>query len=681
MDREQTRETLKEYLPDYLQGKGLNVRAPFKCLSPDHADEHPSMSYDKTRQKVKCFSCGVSYDIFDLIGIDYNLSDYNEQFKKACEIYHLKADAYKETVPKKEEPKPEQKTKEKALYYEYIKECQARYEGSPAQEYMRKRGISDEVAAAYRLGYDPEYKTAEEDEKGQACFASWQGVVIPTSWNSFVIRNINENSKARYRKKGKATVLNNGKRMLKAESPIFIVEGEIDALSVIEAGGFALGLGSAANVKKLLSELEEVAPVQPFIICLDKDEAGQKAEAELTEGLTRLKLPFYKYDITEACKDANEALLLNREEFIKNIRAAEQVYITEQEEKLAEVKQEYIKTSAAEHLQDFLNGITERVNTPAISTGFPNLNGLLDGGLYEGLYIIGAVSSLGKTTFTLQLADNLAKDGRDVIIFSLEMARSELMAKSISRLTYLKAEDKRHAKSTRGITSGQRWERYTQNEKQVINKALSEYKTYAEHIFIHEGIGNIGVEQIREVVKKHITITGNKPVIIIDYLQILAPYEPRATDKQNTDKAVLELKRLSRDNKIPVIGVSSFNRDNYLSPVNLASFKESGAIEYSADVLMGLQFAGMDYKGKENEKDRNTRLREIAKDAEQKAKAGQGVNIELKVLKNRNGGKGVCSYKFYPMFNYFQETDGAEFAEMPKGQEDPFADATNLRAK
>ena len=51
---------------------------------------------------------------------------------------------------------------------------------------------------------------------------------------------------------------------------------------------------------------------------------------------------------------------------------------------------------------------------------------------------------------------------------------------------------------------------------------------------------------------------GTNPVVIIDYLQILAPTDIRATDKQNTDKAVLELKRISRDYSVPIIGISSF---------------------------------------------------------------------------------------------------------------------------
>jgi replicative DNA helicase len=79
---------------------------------------------------------------------------------------------------------------------------------------------------------------------------------------------------------------------------------------------------------------------------------------------------------------------------------------------------------------------------------------------------------------------------------------------------------------------------------------------------------------------------------MIDYLQILKPADPRASDKQNTDWAVSELKRISREHKIPVLAISSLNRENYHMPINLTSFKESGAIEYSSDVLIGLQVEG-----------------------------------------------------------------------------------------
>ena len=129
----------------------------------------------------------------------------------------------------------------------------------------------------------------------------------------------------------------------------------------------------------------------------------------------------------------------------------------------------------------------------------------------------------------------------------------------------------------------------------------------------------------------------------------------RGTDKQKTDENVLELKRLSRDENIPVIAISSFNRDNYTTPVNMASFKESGALEYGSDVVIGLQLEGMDFQEGEADKAREKRIRELRKEAEALGRAGKGQQIQIKILKNRNGSKGSATLNFYPMFNYFED--------------------------
>ena len=341
----------------------------------------------------------------------------------------------------------------------------------------------------------------------------------------------------------------------------------------------------------------------------------------------------------------------------QRIDAGYKDYIEQQAETTEQQKEEYLKKSAAYCLQDFQREIEETAEAPAVSTGFYELDSILEGGLFPGLYFIGAVSSLGKTSFCLQIADQIAKSGKDVILFSLEMARNELMAKSISRLTYLKAQDKHHPKTTRGILAGSRYKGYTETEKALIEKAKGIYKEYASHIFIYEGVGDIGVDQVKEIIQQHIAITKNRPIVFIDYLQILAPYDMRASDKQNTDKAVLELKRLSRDYKIPIVAISSFNRDNYTQPVNMAAFKESGAVEYSSDVLIGLQYEGMDYREGEKENERNKRIRELIARQEDQGRKGEAQNIQLKILKNRNGSKGQLLFDFISMFNYYRERD------------------------
>lgn len=351
-----------------------------------------------------------------------------------------------------------------------------------------------------------------------------------------------------------------------------------------------------------------------------------------------------------------EVAKMNLDEKTLNDLTPDQVKVLDDDKR----KELYLRTSAKNYVQSFLDGVTASIDTPAISTGFDKLDNVLEGGLYEGLYFIGAISSLGKTTYVLQMADQIAQQGQDVLVFSLEMARSELMAKSISRLTYLNVLEKdlppKYAKTTRGITAGKRYADYVADEKKLIQNSVIEYSEYADNLYIHEGVGTIGADEIRKTVEHHIQYTGNIPVVIIDYLQILAPEDPRATDKQNTDSAVLKLKRLSRDYKIAVIGISSFNRENYTNAVSMASFKESGAIEYSSDVLLGLQFSKQREVDEHNKTKKSNDPRLIVDVDAEKAKNPR--EIELKVLKNRNGATGgSIDYDYYPLFNHFVEKE------------------------
>lgn len=289
---------------------------------------------------------------------------------------------------------------------------------------------------------------------------------------------------------------------------------------------------------------------------------------------------------------------------------------------------------------NFANAAAEFANTSAISTGFSNLDRLLDGGLYPGLYVAGAITSLGKTTFVLQIADAIAGAGHDVLIFSLEMSKYELIAKSLSRIS--KRKDDNNGKTAREILCG-KWINPDAPAEfaREVNYLLDIYAPVAGNVYIVEGCFTMDVEIIGKRVMRHIKLTGKKPVVVVDYLQILAPLNDRYTDKQNVDRSVVELKRLSRDCGLPVITVSSFNRESYTVKASIAAFKESGAIEYTSDVLIALQLA--DLKN-------NPKPEEIAE-----AKQRDPREIELAVIKNRHGQCGEARFKYYPKFNLFKE--------------------------
>lgn len=320
----------------------------------------------------------------------------------------------------------------------------------------------------------------------------------------------------------------------------------------------------------------------------------------------------------------------------------------EEEKRHKSMLEQYKGANAKDSINSFIKGIKENVNTPPTSTGFPLLDEVLSGGMREGLTVIGAISSLGKTTMVQQIADNVAQSGRDVLFISLEMAKTELMSKSISRETLLEVLENdgniRNAKTSIGITDASKYENYNDEEHELIYTATKRYAEYAGNIYIVEAFGQIGFQDIRELVKIHYEKTGQAPIVVIDYLQIMKPDDPRATDKSNTDKAVNGLKQISRDFKTTIVAISSLNRESYNRPISLTAFKESGAIEYSSDVLIGLDFTKMlddaNEMDFEEEKDKVPR------------------NITLTILKNRNGRTGKrINYLYDPRFNYFEEDD------------------------
>lgn len=297
-------------------------------------------------------------------------------------------------------------------------------------------------------------------------------------------------------------------------------------------------------------------------------------------------------------------------------------------------------------ITDFYNRIEKSKTEPPTPTGFKQVDALLDGGLRTGLQVIGAISSLGKTTLVMQLADQVAQYGKDVLIFSLEMAKSELMAKSVSRLTYNNAKKDVEPKTVNDILTGTRYVDYSKAEKNLIDDSIKEYAEYAENkITIVEGQNDTSALSVKALAERYKEQTGNSPIVIVDYLQILAPTNERGTEKMNADNSVKILKQLSRDLDTTVIAISSFNRANYDTPVSMTAFKESGGIEYGADIVLGLQFSAIS----------DTSINDVDFDLE---KMRHPRHIELKVLKNRNGETGTSiHFDFYAKYNNFVERE------------------------
>ncbi len=265
-------------------------------------------------------------------------------------------------------------------------------------------------------------------------------------------------------------------------------------------------------------------------------------------------------------------------------------------------------------------------------TGFANFD--KDNSLYPGLYAIGGVSGAGKTTFIHQIADNLARAGEFVLYFSLEQTILELASKGLSRLTA--QESPAFACTALEIRNGKNTE--------AVQRAIRIYKSFAEKIRIYQCDFDTDVDYIIQEVRDFISATGKKPVVILDYLQILRPSKQSERRSKSTKEAVDDtvhaLKKLQADNGLVMFVISSFNRQNYLTVADFESFKESGLIEYSADFVAALQLTAM------NADLLDTQNKLIAKrEFVGEEKKRQPRDIELLVLKNRYG-RSYVNYFF-----------------------------------
>ena len=320
MEKEPTIEELKAFLGEYLRLKGINTSSFFRCVSPNHEDKHPSMSFYKKGNICNCFACGEKYNIFRLVGMEYGLKGFKEQKEKVIELYRnreLIQDANSTIYSKKNievelETAPQQKeTKEKKypeLDYYYL-ECKKRINET---EYLQRRGISKEVQDRYNIGYDPNFKNG-----------TWKALIIPTTHYSFTARNTDVNSEDRLRKVGKSEIFNYWELEQNKKENFYIVEGEIDALSVAEIGKKAIALGSVNNINLFINKLKNDFPENKFYLMLDNDNQGIKAQEELYNKMKKLNLNVENTKVLGKYKDPNEFLVADRNRFIETLNELE----------------------------------------------------------------------------------------------------------------------------------------------------------------------------------------------------------------------------------------------------------------------------------------------------------------------------------------------------------------------
>ena len=293
------------------------------------------------------------------------------------------------------------------------------------------------------------------------------------------------------------------------------------------------------------------------------------------------------------------------------------------------------------------------ISAERVPTGFPTLDRSLNGCLFHGLFVLGAVPGLGKSTLALQIAYNLSGRGYPVLYFALEMNRAWITAKALCRADFVLH---RHPGFQAADLLNQ-GKKFSDGEWARINQARELVEREGRSLYLYEQgpelthIGQIR-RQIHQFQEQYRGAGGTRPIlVVVDYLQILSPRDPgmKASDKQIVDDNVRELCAIRDQERVMILLISALNRFSYNRPISLESFKESGSIEYSADVILGMQ-----YRGIEQARGRSSFSLEDAK-------ARTPRQLELTVLKMRYGQDGMrIPLEFYSGSSYFQEPEGTE---------------------
>jgi replicative DNA helicase len=326
--------------------------------------------------------------------------------------------------------------------------------------------------------------------------------------------------------------------------------------------------------------------------------------------------------------------------FSPNGRDAQQL-LDEAEAKIFQIAESGNKNSEGfQDIKELLPQVAEKIDelfsredqseVTGIPTGFTDLDRMTSG-LHGGdLIIVAGRPSMGKTAFSINIAENVALDtGLPVAVFSMEMGATQLATRMIGSVGRLD----QHRMRT-GRLEDEDWEKLT--------TALG--KLNEAPIFIDEGAG-LSSFDVRARARRLHRQTGKLGLIVVDYLQLMAA--PAGTRSENRATEISEisrsLKALAKELDVPVVALSQLNRGLEQRPDKrpvMSDLRESGAIEQDADLIL---FIYRDEVYNPDSEDKGT--------------------AEIIVGKQRNGPIGRVRLTFIGQHTRFEDFANANYME------------------
>lgn len=280
----------------------------------------------------------------------------------------------------------------------------------------------------------------------------------------------------------------------------------------------------------------------------------------------------------------------------------------------------------------------ERGKLRGVPTGFTDLDSLLAGLQKSDLIILAARPSVGKTTFALDIARNVAVRHKvPVGIFSLEMSKEQL----VDRLLCAEANV-----DLWKMRTGRLSDRENDDDFPRIGHAMG---VLSEAPIYIDDFANANIMDIRTKARR-LQMEHNLGLIVLDYLQLMESRFKTDNRVQEISEISRGLKQIAKELNIPILALSQLNRsvENRTPPVpKLADLRESGSIEQDADIVMFI------YRESVYKRDLELDRRNLA---------------EIHIAKHRNGPTGVVNLFFDEQKVSFRNLQkGAGFGPEPQG--------------
>lgn len=322
MDRMTLKEEIRQHFDcrDYLRkSSGCSLYICPSCGSGSGQHKTGAVKYYPDTQRWYCHRCKTLGDIFTIYELEHG-ADFNVALRALAEQLGTSVEPHSTKPARKRPPTPSSVQSGSAPkdLSDYFAACRARLRAPAAVAYLSGRGISLATAERCGLGFDADANPAGSR---YPC----PRIIVPTNRFHYIARSIDPHTRSAYRvlSNGASPALFNRQALYApGDEPVFVTEGAFDALSVIEAGGSAVALNSAANGRLLLNALRERPTNHPLLLCLDSDETGRVACANLAKQLHASGVVFRDVcaDICGTFKDPNDALQADRKEFFDAVQ-------------------------------------------------------------------------------------------------------------------------------------------------------------------------------------------------------------------------------------------------------------------------------------------------------------------------------------------------------------------------